>query len=159
MTLDIRSAQPGDEAQVLRLIKALAAYEREPDAVEATEATLRETLFGPGAQVFAFLAERDGKVVGLALWFLTYSTWTGRPSLYLEDLFVDDAARGHGVARALMTRLAQEAKARNCARMDWAVLDWNVDAMAFYERLGARRQTGWEPWRLHGTALEQLADS
>lgn len=159
MTLDIRSARPGDEAQVLRLIKALAAYEREPDAVEATEATLRKTLFGPSAQVFAFLAELDGEVVGLALWFLTYSTWTGRPSLYLEDLFVDDTARGQGVARALMTRLAQEAKARNCARMDWAVLDWNVDAMAFYERLGARRQTGWEPWRLHGTALEQLADS
>jgi GNAT superfamily N-acetyltransferase len=88
---------------------------------------------------------------------MTYSTWTGRPSLYLEDLFVDDEARGQGVARALMMRLAQEAKARDCARMDWAVLDWNVDAMAFYERIGARRQTGWEPWRLHGEALDALA--
>ena len=158
MTLDIRWARPGDEATVLRLIKGLATYEREPDAVQATEGTIHETLFAPGAQVFAFVAELDGAPVALALWFLTYSTWTGRPSLYLEDLFVDDAARGRGVARALMQRLAREAKARNCARLDWAVLDWNVDAMAFYERIGGRRQTGWEPWRLQGEALERLAE-
>ena len=157
MTLNIRWARPGDEAEVLRLVRGLAIYERAPDAVQTTEAMLTETLFGASPQVFAFLAELDGQVVGLALWFMTYSTWTGRPSLYLEDLFVDDAARGQGVARALMTRLAQEAKARDCARMDWAVLDWNVDAMAFYERIGARRQTGWEPWRLHGDALDALA--
>lgn len=158
MSLNIRWARPGDEAVVLRLVKALAAYERAPDAVEATEESLRETLFGPGAQVFAFLAELDGAPVGLALWFLTYSTWTGRPSLYLEDLFVDDAARGQGVARALFRRLAQEAKARGCPRIDWAVLDWNVDAMAFYERLGGRKQIGWEPWRLQGEALDRLAE-
>ena len=157
MTLNIRWSRPGDEAEVLRLVRGLAIYERAPDAVQTTEAMLTETLFGASSQVFAFLAELDGQVVGLALWFMTYSTWTGRPSLYLEDLFVDDAARGQGVARALMTRLAQEAKARDCARMDWAVLDWNVDAMAFYERIGARRQTGWEPWRLHGDALDALA--
>ena len=157
MTLTIRWAAPGDEATVLRLVKALATYEREPNAVQATEATLRETLFAPNPLVFAFLAELDGHPVGLALWFLTYSTWTGRPSLYLEDLFVDDVARGQGVARALFRRLAQEAKARNCARIDWAVLDWNVDAMGFYERLGGRKQTGWEPWRLHGEALDALA--
>ena len=158
MTLEIRWARSGDEATVLRLIKGLAAYEREPDAVQATEETIQETLFAPGAQVFAFIAELDGAPVGLALWFLTYSTWTGRPSLYLEDLFVDDAARGRGVARALMQRRAREAKARDCARMVWAVLDWNVDAMAFYERLGGRRQSGWEPWRLHGEALDRLAE-
>jgi GNAT superfamily N-acetyltransferase len=158
VTLEIRWARPGDEAEVLRLVKGLAVYERAPDAVQTTEAMLTETLFGANPQVFAFLAELDGRVVGLALWFLTYSTWTGRPSLYLEDLFVDEPARGNGAARALMARLAQEAKARDCARMDWAVLDWNVDAMAFYERLGARRQTGWEPWRLHGDALDRLAN-
>ncbi|MBA2921074.1 GNAT family N-acetyltransferase [Sphingomonas sp. MAH-20] len=157
MTLTIRWARPGDEAEVLRLVRGLAAYERAPDAVQTTEAMLTETLFGATPQVFAFLAELDGRVVGLALWFLTYSTWTGRPSLYLEDLFVDESARGRGVARALMVRLARETKARDCARMDWAVLDWNVDAMAFYERLGAGRQTGWEPWRLHGDALDALA--
>jgi GNAT superfamily N-acetyltransferase len=157
VTLNIRWVQPGDEPHVLRLVKGLALYERAPDAVQTTEAMLAETLFGANPQVFAFLAELDGRVVGLALWFLTYSTWTGQPSLYLEDLFVDEDARGRGIARALMTRLAQEAKARDCARMDWAVLDWNVEAMAFYERLGARRQTGWEPWRLHGDALAALA--
>lgn len=157
MTLTIRWAEPGDEATVLHLVKGLAAYEREPDAVKATEESLRETLFDPNAQVFAFLAEVDGKAVGLALWFMTYSTWTGRPSLYLEDLFVDEAARGQGVARALFARLAREAKTRNCARIDWAVLDWNVDAMAFYQRLGGRKQTGWEPWRLHGDALDAMA--
>ncbi|MFD1610353.1 GNAT family N-acetyltransferase [Sphingomonas tabacisoli] len=159
MTLTIRWARPGDEETILRLIKGLATYEREPDAVQATEQSLRDTLFAPHAQVFAFIAELDGAPVGLALWFLTYSTWTGRPSLYLEDLFVDDDARGRGIARALFKRLAEEAKARNCARIDWAVLDWNVDAMAFYERLGGRRQTGWEPWRLHGAALDALAES
>lgn len=157
MTLDIRWARPGDEATVLRLIKALAVYEHEPDAVQATEDSIRATLFTDGAQVFAFLAELDGVPVGLALWFLTYSTWTARPSLYLEDLFVDEAARGKGVARALLQRLAREAKTRDCPRIDWAVLDWNIEAMAFYERLGGRRQTGWQPWRMQGDALDALA--
>ena len=158
MTVNIRWARPRDEATVLQFIKDLATYEREPDAVQATEETIHETLFAPNPQVFAFLAELEGRPVGLALWFLTYSTWTGRPSLYLEDLFVDEAVRGQGVAKALFKRLAQEAKTRNCARMDWAVLDWNVDAMAFYERLGGRRQTGWQPWRIHGQALDRLAE-
>lgn len=157
MSLTIRPARPGDEATLLRLIRALATYEREPDAVRATEASLAATLFTPGAHVHAFLADWDGEPVGLALWFLTYSTWTGRPSLYLEDLFVDEAARGRGIARALMRRLAREATARDCARIDWAVLDWNVEAMAFYEKMGARRQSGWQPWRLHGEALARLA--
>jgi GNAT superfamily N-acetyltransferase len=157
VSLTIRWAKPGDEATVLRLVKDLATYEREPNAVKATAESLRQTLFGPNPQVFAYLAELDGHPVGLALWFLTYSTWTGRPSLYLEDLFVDETTRGRGIARALFARLAQEAKARNCARIDWAVLDWNVEAMAFYERLGGRRQTGWQPWRLHGDALDALA--
>jgi GNAT superfamily N-acetyltransferase len=157
VSLTIRWAKPGDEATVLRLVKDLATYEREPNAVKATAESLRQTLFGPNPQVFAYLAELDGHPVGLALWFLTYSTWTGRPSLYLEDLFVDETTRGRGIARALFARLAQEAKARNCARIDWAVLDWNVEAIAFYERLGGRRQTGWQPWRLHGDALDALA--
>ena len=157
MTLTIREARAGDEALVLQMIRDLATYEREPDAVQATEASIRASLFVPGAQVFAHIAKLDGTPVGLALWFLTFSTWTGRPSLYLEDLFVAEKARGQGVARALFRRLACEAKDRNCARIDWAVLDWNVDAMAFYERLGGRRQTGWQPWRLHGEALDRLA--
>lgn len=157
MTLIIRKAEAGDEGLILHMVKALATYERQPDAVKATEESIRSSLFAPGALVHAFIANLDGQPVGLALWFLTYSTWTGRPSLYLEDLFVEEAARGQGVARALFRRLAREAKTRDCARIDWAVLDWNVDAMAFYERLGGRRQTGWQPWRLHGEALDALA--
>lgn len=157
MNVTLRAAAPGDEADVLRLVRALAAYEREPDAVAATEASLRDTLFGPAARVHALLAELDGRPVGLALWFLTFSSWTGRPTLYLEDLFVEEQVRGRGVARQLMSALAREAQARGCARMDWAVLDWNVEAMAFYARIGGRRQTGWQPWRLDGAALARLA--
>ncbi len=156
MTLHIRTAQAGDEGLILQMVRALAAYEREPHAVKATEESIRASLFVPDALVHAFIAELDGRPAGFALWFLTHSTWTGRPSLYLEDLFVDDAARGQGIARALFRRLAREAKARDCARIDWAVLDWNVDAMAFYRRMGAARQTGWQPWRLHGDALDAL---
>jgi GNAT superfamily N-acetyltransferase len=157
MTIAIRAAQPGDEPDILRMIRALAAFEREPDAVVATEAMLTENLFGEGAHVRAHIAERDGRAVGLALWFLNYSTWTGRPGLYLEDLFVDPGERRSGVAKALMVALAQEALARGCARMDWAVLDWNDEAMRFYEKLGARHAEGWQPWRLEGEAIERLA--
>lgn len=157
MTLSIRRAVREDVPALLRLIVALAVYEREPDAVKATPETLAETMFGPAAKVHAHVAEQDGAIVGVALWFETYSTWTGAPSLYLEDLFVDDAARGLGAGRALFVALAQEAKARGCARIDWAVLDWNRNARGFYAALGAARSTGWEPWRLEGAALERLA--
>ncbi|WAC22139.1 N-acetyltransferase family protein [Blastomonas sp. SL216] len=159
MTVTIRSAVPGDEAAILRMVIALAVYEREPDAVKATEASLRATLFGENPQVFAHLAEIEGEIVGLALWFLTYSTWTGAPSLYLEDLFVADTARGTGTGRALLTALAREAKARGCARMDWAVLDWNEKAREFYTHIGAHHSKGWEPWRIEGEALDRLAAS
>ena len=156
-TVTIRAARPGDEADILRLVIALAVYEREPDAVRATEDSLRETLFGDNPQVFAHLAELDGQTVGLALWFLTYSTWTGAPSLYLEDLYVAEASRGTGTGRALLATLAREAKARGCARMDWSVLDWNDKAKQFYLHIGAYHSQGWEPWRLDGDALDQLA--
>lgn len=157
MTVTIRPATPGDEADILRMVIALAVYEREPDAVKATEESLRATLFGDNAQVFAHLAEIDGQIVGLALWFLTYSTWTGAPSLYLEDLYVADSARGTGTGRALLATLAREAKARGCARIDWAVLDWNENAKKFYSHIGAHHSVGWEPWRIEGEALERLA--
>lgn len=157
MSVTIRPARPGDEAAILAMVVALAVYEREPDAVKATESSLRATLFGDNPQVFAHLAERHGEVVGLALWFLTYSTWTGAPSLYLEDLFVAEAARGSSTGRALLSTLAREARARGCARMDWAVLDWNETAKAFYSHIGAHRSAGWEPWRIEGEALERLA--
>jgi GNAT superfamily N-acetyltransferase len=157
MSLTIRRAIPADVPAMLRLIVALAVYEREPDAVKATPESLAETMFGPHAKVFAHVAELNDAVVGVALWFETYSTWTGRPSLYLEDLFVDPAARGAGAGRALFRALAQEALARGCARIDWAVLDWNETARGFYRAIGGFRSTGWEPWRLEGEALEDLA--
>lgn len=157
MSIAIRPAMPGDEAEILRMIRALAKFEREPDAVVATEGMLVENLFGAGAHVFAHIAERDGRAVGVAIWFLNYSTWTGRPGLYLEDLFVDPGERKSGVARALMVALAEEAMARGCARMDWAVLDWNVEAMTFYERIGAKRHEGWQPWRIEGDGIAKLA--
>lgn len=158
MSLTVRPAIPADVAAMLRLIVALAVYEREPDAVKATPESLYETMFGPGAKVFAHVADLDGAVVGVALWFETYSTWTGRPSLYLEDLFVDPAARGTGAGKALFKALAREAKTRGCARIDWAVLDWNETARGFYAAIGGFRSTGWEPWRIEGEALERLAD-
>lgn len=158
MSVAVRPATPADLDDILRLIKALAVYEREPDAVKATPETLRETLFGDDPQVFVHLAVLDGRVVGVALWFLTYSTWTGRPSLYLEDLFVDETARGAGVGLALFRSLARTAKARDCARIDWAVLDWNEGARGFYTRIGAFHSTGWEPWRIEGDALDRLAE-
>lgn len=156
MTTHVRRARPGDEHDILRLVRALATYEREPDAVKATPEGLAALLFGAEAKVFAHVAEQDGRVVGMAVWFFNFSTWTGRHGLYLEDLFVDPEARGGGVARALFEALGQAAKEHDCARIDWGVLDWNELAMGFYRKLGGRHMEGWEPWRIDGEALERL---
>ncbi len=156
-TLAVRAAQAADVGEILRMIVALATYEHEPDAVRATEASLTALMFCDDPKVFAHIAEIDGRPVGLALWFLNFSTWTGRHGIYLEDLFVDPDARRRGVARTLFAALAREAERRGCARIDWAVLDWNRLAMDFYHTLGAARSAGWQPWRLDGTALARLA--
>lgn len=158
MTITIRPARPGDETGILRLVQALADYEREPDAVQATAEGLAAHLFADAPLVFAHVAEDDGRIVGIAVWFLNFSTWTGRHGIYLEDLFVDPATRGRGVAEGLFRALATEAKVRDCARIDWAVLDWNELAKRFYRRLGARHNATWEPWRLDGEALAALQD-
>jgi GNAT superfamily N-acetyltransferase len=152
----VRRAIPGDVPAILSLIKALATYEREPDAVKATEDSLMGTLFAANAQVFAHVVETNGAVVGIAVWFLNYSTWTGKPGIYLEDLFVADTARGTGAGKALFKALAEDAEKLGCARIDWAVLDWNTPAMDFYRALGGRPQSGWQPWRIDGPALEAL---
>jgi GNAT superfamily N-acetyltransferase len=152
----VRRATPADVPAILRLIVALAVYEREPDAVKATEESLMQTLFASDPRVWAHVAEHEDKVVGIAVWFLNYSTWTGKPGIYLEDLFVDDAARGLGAGKALFQALAAEADRLGCARIDWAVLDWNEPAMDFYRAIGGRRQTGWQPWRIEGDALGTL---
>ena len=156
-TVTVRQAVAADVGEILRMIVALATYEHEPDAVRATEGSLSELMFGAEPKVFAHIAEYDGRPVGLALWFLNFSTWTGRHGIYLEDLFVDASARRRGVAQALFAELAREAGRRGCARIDWAVLDWNTAAMDFYKSLGAARSAGWQPWRLEGKALARLA--
>jgi len=156
MSLTVRRAQPGDEHEILRLIRALADYEREPDAVEATAGGLAGHFFNNAPKVFAHVAEADGRIVGIAVWFLNFSTWTGRHGIYLEDLFVDPEVRGGGVARALMRALAIEAKERDCARIDWQVLDWNELGKGLYRRIGARHNAAWEPWRIDGDALKML---
>jgi GNAT superfamily N-acetyltransferase len=126
--------------------------------VENTADALRSHLFGEAPRVFAHVAEQDGRVVGIAVWFFNFSTWTGRHGIYLEDLFVDPEARGTGVAEGLMRALAAEAKANDCARMEWSVLDWNELAKRFYRRIGAHHNETWEPWRLTGPALAALAE-
>ena len=158
MIPSIRPARPGDEAAILRLIVELAVFERAPDAVQATEASLAETLFGATPAAEAIIAEAGGVPVGIALWFQSYSTWTGKPGMYLEDLFVSETARGQGIGRALLVELARIARARDYARIEWAVLDWNAPAIAFYDSLGAGSKDEWIVRRLDGDALVRLAE-
>jgi GNAT superfamily N-acetyltransferase len=155
--LVIRPAVPSDVPTILELIHELAAYEREPDAVEATEEMIREALFGAAPVASCHVAELDGEVVGFALWYVTFSTWKGLAGLWLEDLFVRPAARGHGLGKALLQTLAGVCVERGYARFEWWVLDWNVDAQGFYRSLGARPEDDWTVWRVDGTALTQLA--
>jgi GNAT superfamily N-acetyltransferase len=154
----VRDAAPEDVGQLVDLVRQLARYERSEDAVKATEEDLRRALFCPAPQVFALVAEADGKVVGIAVYFMSFSTWTGRQGLYLEDLFVVPEHRSRGVGRALLGTLAARALDRGCARLEWAVLDWNQSAIDFYRSLGATANDDWTTFRLSGTALAQLGD-
>ena len=145
----IRPARVADVPAVLALIRELADYERETaSTVEATEDGLRSALFGPRPAVWAHVAELDGTVVGTAIWFVTFSTWTGRHGMHLEDFVVSEAARGTGLGVALFDELVRICVERGYARFEWRVLDWNVDAQAFYERRGARPIPEWISWRL-----------
>lgn len=153
----VRRARRDDVATILGLIKDLAVYEREPDAVHATEEGLAEALFGPEPAVHAHVAEVDGVVQGFALWFRSFSTWEGVHGIYLEDLYVRPEARGQGLGTALLGTLATHAVERGYARVEWAVLRWNTPSIAFYESLGARPQEEWSTYRLTGAALTDLA--
>ena len=141
---------------ILELIHELAVFEREPDAVVATVADLEAALFGADAVAGCHLAEIDGAVVGFALWYRTFSTWQGKPGLWLEDLFVRPAARGHGLGRALLVELARTAVSNGWTRFEWWVLDWNVEAQGFYRSLGAHPEDEWTVWRVDGDQLRQL---
>lgn len=158
MTCTIRPAEPADVPVILALIKGLAAYERMLDDVRATEADLRASLFpgsGDAPVAHCVLAHVGAEPVGFALYFFNYSTFLGKPGLYLEDLFVEPAHRGRGFGRALLLHLAKVANARGCGRMEWCVLDWNEPAIAFYESLGAKRLREWNLCRLTGSELTQ----
>lgn len=155
----IRSARSKDVALILAFIRELAAYEKLADEVVATEEGLRETLFGHDRRAEVLIAEVGTAPAGFALFFQNYSTFLGRPGIFLEDLFVRPAARSCGVGRALLARLAAIALARGCGRLEWNVLDWNESAIGFYRRLGAAAMNDWTTYRIAGDALAELAGS
>jgi len=157
--LMIDAATPADVPTILRLIRALADYEKLSDQVVATEARIHEALFGERPAAECLIAREDGVAAGFALFFHNFSTFRGQRGIYLEDLFVDPAYRGRGYGRALLQRLAQLAEARDCARLEWSVLDWNAPAIGFYESLGARRLNEWQIYRLTGDALHAFANA
>lgn len=155
--LRLRAATAGDVPVVLRLIRGLAEYERLLDECVATEAQLRESLFGDRPQAEVVIAEWEGEAAGFALFFHNYSTFLARRGLYLEDLFVLPEHRGRGIGRALLSHLARLAVARGCGRFEWAVLDWNAPAIGFYRALGAVPMDEWTVMRVRGEALTRLA--
>lgn len=157
--LTIREAAPDDIPLIHHFILALADYEKLRHEVVATEALLRETLFGARRYAEVLIAEWDGQPAGFALFFHNYSTFLGQPGIHLEDLFVEPGCRGRGIGRALLVRLAALAVERRCGRLEWVVLNWNTPAIRFYERLGASRVEEWSTFRLTGDALHGLADS
>jgi GNAT superfamily N-acetyltransferase len=157
----VRPAVPDDVAQIDALVRELATYEREPDSVKATVDDFRAALFGSNPRVHCHVAEISGpdgpKVVGMALWFLSFSTWRGRHGIWLEDLFVQPEHRRLGLGRALLETLAQICVERGYRRLEWWVLDWNTPAHDFYRSLGAEPQQDWTTWRIHEDALTRLA--
>ncbi|MDM8527331.1 GNAT family N-acetyltransferase [Anaerolineales bacterium HSG24] len=158
LRFEIRPAVPADVPQILRFIKALAEYEKLSHEVVATEALLHEGLFGPRPTAEAMLAYQSDQPAGFVLFFHSFSTFTGRPSLYLEDLYVDEAFRGHGLGRLLLVHLAKIAQKRGCGRFEWSVLDWNKPTIAFYESLEAKPRPGWTVYQVTGEALARLAE-
>ena len=153
----IRPATPLDVPLILRFIRELAGYEREPDAVLATEADLLRDGWGPTPRFRCVIAEHEGTPAGFALFFSSYSTWRGHHGIRLEDLYVTPSARGQGIGRALLQHLARVAIAEGCPRLEWDVLAWNEPAIGFYESLGAAIQTEWRIMRVADEALESLA--
>ena len=156
-SVTIRPAEPSELPLVLEFIRELAAYERLEHEVQATTADLAVALFGPRPSAEVVFGCLEGEPVGFALFFQNFSTFLGKPGIYLEDLFVRPRARGHGVGRRLLGWLARTTLERGCARLDWAVLDWNLPSIGFYRSLGALAQDDWTIMRVSGAALERLA--
>mgnify|MGYP003145408848 CR=1 FL=1 len=153
VTLVIRPAERDDVPDIVRLIRALADYERLLPEMQASEDDLAAALFGAAPRVFCDVARLDGQTVGFALWFYTFSTFVGRHGIWLEDLFVEPERRGHGIGKALLSGLAARCVAENLGRLEWTVLNWNAPSIAFYESLGARPMSDWTTYRLTGDAL------
>ena len=157
MSVDIRRARPGDETELVAMVRELAEFEHAADECTVTEEQLHDALFGNPTTVQAHVAEVDGEPAAMALWFHNFSTWDGVAGIYLEDLFVRSAFRRHGLARALLSTLARECVDEGYSRLTWAVLDWNSNAIALYDAVGGRPQTEWITYRVSGDELSALA--
>lgn len=155
--IHVRPAKPSDADLIFTLVTELAAYEKLSDCVDATAKSLAEALFGASARVFCDIAEYDGKPIGLAIWFYTFSTFRGRHGIWLEDLFVRPAFRGKGAGKALLSELAARCVGENLARLEWSVLDWNTPSIEFYKAMGATLMDEWTNCRCEGEALSGLA--
>jgi len=157
MAITIRTATEADVPQILAFIRALAVFERAPDAVTATEAGLLRDGFGPNPIYYCLIADHDGQPAGFALYFYNYSTWMGRPGIYLEDLFVHPEFRGRGIGKMLLRQVAAIAVQKGCERLQWEVLDWNTPAIDFYKAMGAEFLDEWRNVRLGSEAISRLA--
>ena len=157
MSLTIRRARPDEAGLVLSLVRELAEYEKLLPEVEATEADIGEALFGSNPLLFCEIAEWNGEPVGFAVWFINFSTFSGRSGIYLEDLFVRPALRGKGIGKALLAYLARQCVANGWSRLQWSVLDWNTPSIEFYKSLGAVLMDEWTVCRIDGPALKALA--
>jgi GNAT superfamily N-acetyltransferase len=157
MSLVIRRARPDEAGVVLSLVRELAEYEKLLHEVDATEKMLADALFGENPRLFCDIAEWNGDVAGFAVWFINFSTFSGRSGIYLEDLFVRPALRGNGIGKALLSHLAKECVANNWSRLQWSVLDWNEPSIAFYKSLGAVMMDEWTICKVAGPALTALA--
>lgn len=155
--LTIRPATPADVPLIQQFIRDLAEYERSPESAIATQEDLLRDGFGPAPKYRCILAEWEGKPAGFAFFFYNYSTWQGKPGLYLEDLFVKPVFRGKGIGKALLLHLAKIAVDENCGRFQWQVLDWNTPAIDFYKSLGAKTMNEWLTMRVEGEDIEKLA--
>ena len=157
MSFTIRPATPDDAATILGFITELAVYEKAGHEVEATEETIRTSIFGEGSVTEAAILEHDGRPAGFAVWFYSYSTWQARNGLYLEDLYVSPDHRGSGAGKLLLRHLAKLAVAKDCGRFEWSVLDWNEPAIRVYDSVGAEPQNEWIRYRLAGDKLKAFA--
>lgn len=155
--MKIRLAQPADVEDIHRLIYELAVYEKAPEEMVATIDQIKTSLFNESPVAFCHVAEVEGKIVGIALWFLNYSTWLGKAGIYLEDLYVQSEYRGHGIGKGFMQTLAALCEERGYERFQWWVLDWNKPSIDFYESLGAVPMNEWTVFRLSGDALKKFA--